>query len=859
MERENKTRGSKILRKYCLRFIAFAGTVFFLFLPFFSANAVARVIDNVIIKSQETTSEIHIEFNLLFQYVTHTPRESGDALQIRLRPVLARGANLSDYQLRETLSWGTSADLPLQEILYEGDFPTGPRLSLRFAEPVSFAVQGKANLQGVVVIVKKSIPVRRTVDQVKLYAINLESFVDDGKKQDTLTEEERKKYIVYLSKTTKNNQLWHRLRIGFFQTREEAEEVVSTLADRYPKAWITEVSENAAQNIKQSVQDRISQEDVIEETVPEEEIIALEPEMKKKKNGIVTLKPDASKKTLSKEGGPPVLSEVEGDGSPSFRGISTERLDSMREEAKNTMTEGNYARAIQLYTRILESPDEQARQEAQELLGLARERNNQLAHARAEYTKYLELYPESEGAERVRQRLNGILTAQAEPKEKLRKPEKSQEAGRVRKDVYGSFAQYYSRDENFTDLDESTLNRSSLISDFDFTTRFRSDTFDVRSLAVVSYERDFTEDEDHEFRASSLYLDWLLTEAKFSGRLGRQSLSSSGVLGRFDGGLLSYEVVPRLTVNTVFGYPVDTSSSGIDTDRYFYGVSADLGTFADHWDFNTFIINQVAESFTDRRAVGGEVRYFDMNTTAFSLIDYDIYYNMLNLFIFTGNHVFPNRATVNISYDYRKSPLMTTTNAIQGQGVFSLQDLLGIFTEEEIENLARDRTATYRSLILGMTQPINEKLQVSGDVTIAKLSDTPASGGVEAMPETGYEYYYSLQLIGSSLVKEGDLAVLGLRYSDTTRYNSYSFSLNTRYPFSRELRVNPKLVIDYRDNNNDSGEQYSIKPSLRLDYIFRKRFRLELEGGGEWSTDKLSDQTDRSHAYYVIVGYRWDF
>ena len=77
-----------------------------------------------------------------------------------------------------------------------------------------------------------------------------------------------------------------------------------------------------------------------------------------------------------------------------------------------------------------------------------------LAHAKAEYEEYLRLYPEGDGAERVRQRLEGILTARAKPKEKLRKTKREKDEGKWNSKVYGSFSQFYYRDVSFTDPDE---------------------------------------------------------------------------------------------------------------------------------------------------------------------------------------------------------------------------------------------------------------------------------------------------------------------------------------------------------------------------------------------------------------------
>jgi len=541
--------------------------------------------------------------------------------------------------------------------------------------------------------------------------------------------------------------------------------------------------------------------------------------------------------------------------------ISEERLQLIVEEAEKAMTDGEYRRAIQLYTRILQSTDEKRQQEAQEFLGLARARNNQLAHAKAEYEKYLELYPEGEGAVRVRQRLAGLLTARAKPKDKLRKSKSEEALGKWKKDFYGSLAVFYNRDESFTDLDERILNRNSVTTDLDFTTRFKSENFEVRSLFAGGYDKDFSDESDDESYLSSLYLDLLDNRLKMFGRFGRQSGISDGVLGRFDGARMSWQFFPTIKINGVAGFPVETSTKlDIDSDKHFYGLSFDIGKLANRWDINTYIINQELDAgITDRRAVGGELRYFDPRGSFFSLVDYDIFYHELNIILLTGNLVFKNRATINLSAEYRKSPILITSNALQGQGVETISELLGTFTEDEITSLAKDRTASSKTFHVGGTHPINEKLQTSWDVTATKFGSTIASGGVEATPATDYDFFYFVQLIGSNLIKEGDIAIVGARYSDTTSSDTITLNLNTRYPLKREWRLNPRLQLDFRKSKRDSSELIKVRPSLRMEYWWKRRVRFEIEGGGEWSSDTFSDGTDSTtKGYFVTVGFRFD-
>ena len=148
---------------------------------------------------------------------------------------------------------------------------------------------------------------------------------------------------------------------------------------------------------------------------------------------------------------------------------------------------------------------------------------------------------------------------------------------------------------------------------------------------------------------------------------------------------------------------------------------------------------------------------------------------------------------------------------------------------------------------------------MSGDVTTSQLSGTNASGGVEAIPGTGNEYFYNLQFIGSNLIKTGDISVLGLRYSDTSTSNISSVNMDIRYPVMTVWRINPRMRVDYRDNSNNDSTQWIAAPSLRVDYRWRKRYRFELEGGGEWSSQELATDTEDTSSYFVSIGYRADF
>jgi len=216
-----------------------------------------------------------------------------------------------------------------------------------------------------------------------------------------------------------------------------------------------------------------------------------------------------------------------------------------------------------------------------------------------------------------------------------------------------------------------------------------------------------------------------------------------------------------------------------------------------------------------------------------AFLDYDISYNDLNTLILLGTWILPAGTTFNASFDYRNSPVLTTTNALQGQNTGSISELEDFLSENEIRQLAEDRTADVKTVTGGISHPITDQLQISTDVTATTLSATVESGNVEAVPGTGWEYFYNLQFIGSSLIKEGDISVLGFRYTDGDNADIFSLTLNNRYPVNRNWRLNPRLRLDYRDND-DGTTQWLTRSAVRTDYRWQKRYRLELEAGAEW-------------------------
>jgi hypothetical protein len=543
---------------------------------------------------------------------------------------------------------------------------------------------------------------------------------------------------------------------------------------------------------------------------------------------------------------------------PAGRGVDAGEI---LQAGNDAVTSGDFRRAVLLYTQVVQTGRPAQRQQAQEFLALAYERNNQKAQAVAEYEEYLRRYPEGDNADRVRQRLAGLLTQTARAPDRLRRAEDEKRKRDTRWTLGGSVAQYYDRHESFDDTNGRRLDQSSLDNFLDLNAGVAGDRFVANTRMSGSFTKDFLDNGPGDVgRVSALYIDGNATDAGLYARVGRQTRSSGGVLGRFDGGHARYTFNPQVKLNLVGGFPVaQTRDLFVKDSTHFYGTSIDLGPYYKHWDGNLFVINQETEGLTDRRGAGGELRYFDDHRTALTLVDYDIYFEELNTALFSGTWIFPNQATATLAADYRRSPVLSINDALIGQTATNVSDLLGTFTADELRQLALDRSTISKSATLGGSYPLNKTYQVSGDVTASKISGTIPSGGVPGLPGTDLEMYYSAQLTGSGMFKEGDVGIIGFRYSDATSNDRYTVQLNTRYPVDQALRVGPRLRFDYRKNKDNDDQSVAAIPSIRLNYQWSRDIQFELELGGEWARTTTNGEVDTTLGYLVFVGHRVDF
>ncbi|MEW8627816.1 MAG: hypothetical protein AB2551_18870 [Candidatus Thiodiazotropha sp.] len=829
-----------------------------LLLPTAESQAATRILDRIEIGTEEGANVIAVHFNVPVRYVSHLINESNSELGVQVRVGQTTDEELGaateqdqdgELDQEDQLTWSPSAAVPLDKVVFQGSRLGTSTLLVSFAAPVrdvkirqgrDFYVMefilpeqvrrssgfGQARLK----TLQREVPEMKAPLSVKslplvIYVLNL------GVQSEPVDYEEippvpiGENQLLYSTKGEIEGSPIYRLRLGFFRTKQDAKRQLEAVKSFYPDAWIDTA-------------------DIVERRQAFFER-GLEPGL----DGQYMEEPE--------------LADVD------------PRITKMMDMIRRTITAGDYAKAVRLLEALLEEPDNIYTQEALELLGLSRERNGQIAHAKGEYRLYLEKYPEGEDAERVRQRLLGLETAPQRPKETLRKRPKPGEPGSEEEeekaiwDVYGSFSQNYRRDKIDSPFveDEDSISRSEIESFVDFNARRRSDDYDMRMKITGSYIYDLLDDGENDTTLSDAYIDVEHLDSRTSAKFGRQRLRSSGILNRFDGLVLGYELTPDINIRASAGLPVERSrDTFLHEHKQFAGISGDFSSIFENWDASLFFVEQRVDGLVDRRALGGEVRYYDPQKSLFSLVDYDIFHKELGIFMLQTNWRLENKTSFYLNLDYRTSPILMTSNALSGQSdpdtflpIESIEDLQDFYSDDEIYDLALDRTAKSSSISFGVTHPFSDTLQLSGDFTASKTGETPASGGVLATEATDTEFFYSFQVIKNDLLKQGDIGVFTLRYSDSDTSDTYRVGVSSRYPITNAWRVNPRLDVSYRENKENEGTRFTVSPFLRMDYRLRKDFTFELEGGLNWFEEDDGTEVTNFTDFFIYAGYRWDF
>jgi hypothetical protein len=598
------------------------------------------------------------------------------------------------------------------------------------------------------------------------------------------------------------NQTWYRLRAGPFDSRADAENLLRSARSAFPRAWLA---------------------------IGDEELPAAAP----------SATPAAAAATQ-----------------PTATPLSAADRDALLEQARRQFTRKDYEAAIPLLTRLLEQPEFTQRADVQEMMGLARERNRQLAHAKAEYEEYLRRYPRGNAVKRVRERLRALALATRAPG--VSASAFAPEEGPWK--LYGGVSQHYRRDTSRRDTgttSTSDVSQDALFSDLDGLARRRGERFDFTARVDADHIKDLLHDGPGDrLRVTGLFVDLADQQLDWSARAGRQTQNTGGLFGTFDGLSGAWQLRPHLRLKAAAGYPVELAGDAPDTSRHFVAVASDFGAVGKGWDLSLYALMQQLHQDIDRQVVGAEARYFQPERTLVMLADYDLHFGALNSAFVLGSVRLPGRWTLSGNVDRRRSPLLSLRNALIGQPVDSFDELSGLFGTSELRRLARDRSAASSLYDISVARPFGERWQWSLDLAAFSLGATPASGGVPATAASGTETAVTLQGMAFGLLGGSDLSALSLRHQHGRMQDVDSLGVATRLPVAGRMRIGPSVRVDRRQL--DDSRQWQYVPGLRWE-LTGARYIIDLEGGAELGHRRFDGGREDSSRYYFSLGYRMSF
>jgi len=782
-------------------------------------SAMAQILDEIQVQPDNFENAIRLQFNARIQFVRAVPVGKTNSILVYFRVV--QSDESEETTSIQTLSSKPFEQIPGVTVTYAPQTAQIQKLTLVIGKdkvPPQVTVRAGANGRSVIIIFGDKLRKHQTGLVSKRYALTL---LSTGSKSELgrVIPREFQDYEVFTSQQTRDGMTLYELNLGYFDTPEQAEQVRARLLAQFPDADVIDLLKRREDTLKAA-------------SAKAEPTFNL---------------PEAP------------LPEVEGQAAV------------LMAKAQEALKATNYELAITEFNRVLLLPPNKYSQDAQELIGLARERNGEWAKAKAEYDLYLKLFPDGPGADRVRQQLSQLkVPAPGARKVKVRD-------ATVVKTVTGNFSQFYYGGQTQTQTAFNTpttpgtssltsTDQSELRSSLDLKGLYRDADADQKVVFRGDDTRSFIDTRPNRSRVLSAFYEYKGYQNGFSAKVGRQTPISGGALGRFDGALLGYEFAPKWRANVIAGMPVEFPS--LDTDQTFWGVSLDADELTERLRAKTYYIDQTADGIVDRRAVGLELGLYDARGSVSTLLDYDISYGVLNIGTLQSNWLSEGGTSFSFGLDYRRSPPLTTSAALYNSAVTgmspiptSIEQLLQTDSEDQIRTWAEEASAISESATAGFLTPLSEIWQLGGDFSWSRTGDLPGQTlddgtVIPPTPATGNIYVYSLRAIGSGLLTTNDVHVFSLSLNRGDYYHGELFVYNNTTRLGR-WTLEPSLKY-YQQQSDPDTDLARWTPELHLTYLWKDNLSLEADYTYEHSTTTSPDTQDISQQHFFYAGYRWD-
>ena len=525
-------------------------------------------------------------------------------------------------------------------------------------------------------------------------------------------------------------------------------------------------------------------------------------------------------------------------------------------EAARLYGKKDYAAAAAIYRRLSETPDPEQAAWALELFGACLEQLSERDDALAVYDSWLARYAGSAGEVRVKQRRDALLTAVAEPQAARRVA-----SGRTDDaTVFGTASLMYRGMRSEVDDQDAQTPISSLAGDMDLHMQATSETFQWRSRVSGGYLGDQSDREDSNGRVSNLYVGITHEPSGADLTMGRRRSSAYGVYGYFDGASFSYPVAGFTTLTLLGGTVSDSSQEAPNSDRQVYGLGTELRFPDPALRLRLYGVEQSFDGLTERRAVGGELSWFNDYSNYLLIADYDLEFQEANNLMFNGNWNITDTNNLALSVGYQRSPFLSATNALIGEYDISLEQLVnGLDNSTDIYDAALDRTALSRYASLVVSQQLSDRLRVVGEAFYYELSDLPQYDPTYDTADSDANTTWGLQFILDEALFSNDSLSTGVRYTTGDVSNSLVVYMDEKLRMTDDLDLVFRLSGSQRTLSNYSQDTYTVRPGVQLYWYIRPDLMLDAETGYEWMSQDFESENFQVHQAYLLLGLRKRF
>ena len=533
-----------------------------------------------------------------------------------------------------------------------------------------------------------------------------------------------------------------------------------------------------------------------------------------------------------------------------------QQVDIQLKKAAKLYSNREYAAAAIIYQRLSSAPNADQSAWALELYGVCMEQQGEHETALVIYDNWLAQYAGASGEIRVQQRRVALLTASAEPQSARRLAKQRSSDTQV----YGSTSlMYRGLRRKVEDQDPETA-VSSLAGDLDLHLSTGSGSFLWRSRISGGYLSDQSQRSVSDGRVSNLYVSLMHEPTGAELTVGRQRVSENGIYGYFDGASFRYPMNDLVTFSLLGGSVSTSSKDAPSNDHQAYGFGtefhlADLGL-----RLQLYAMEQTYDGLTERRAVGGEVSYFNDFSHYLLIADYDTKFKEINNMMFNGSWELGDVTNLALSLGYQRSPFLSATNAVIGEFDVDLDRLVAELDDGlDIYDAALEKTALSRYASLVVNRQLSDSLRVIGEAFYYQLSDLPQYDPAFETPDSDVNTTLGLQLVWGDALFTDDILSTGVRYTAGDVANNATLFIDEKLRFDHGLDLTVRLSASRRWFEDLEQEAYTLRPGVRLDWYITPDFLLDLEFGYEWLLQEFQSDDFQVHQGFAMVGLRKRF